>query len=254
MSLRDRLVEGGKKLASSGVVVRLVSNDTVMRVATGVMDARSRLEAVRGPIAEAFSILLNGHALPTIDPALEGETEATGARRNGATARSFVEETPAVNGKATVTSAGSASGSASASAGTSVASANGAAVAVTSSAAEQKLVSQMASRTSLSRIGGRDVFEKCFKFMTADNARAMGVYPFFRPLDFNNGPEAQLEGRTVVMLGSNNYLGLTTHPRVRHCERVRLTTLLAGRDNFSEVGVDVGESKRHTFGMANRHA
>ena len=32
--------------------------------------------------------------------------------------------------------------------------------------------------------------------MTADNARAMGVYPFFRPLDFNNGPEAQLEGRT----------------------------------------------------------
>ena len=221
MSLRDRLVEGGKKLASSGVVVRLVSNDTVMRVATGVMDARSRLEAVRGPIAEAFSILLNGHALPTIDPALEGETEATGARRNGATARSFVEETPAVNGKATVTSAGSASGSASASAsaGTSVASANGAAVAVTSSAAEQKLVSQMASRTSLSRIGGRDVFEKCFKFMTADNARAMGVYPFFRPLDFNNGPEAQLEGRTVVMLGSNNYLGLTTHPKVREAAK-----------------------------------
>ncbi|NUQ73258.1 MAG: aminotransferase class I/II-fold pyridoxal phosphate-dependent enzyme [Polyangiaceae bacterium] len=77
----------------------------------------------------------------------------------------------------------------------------------------------MAARTSLSRIGGRDVFEKCFKFMTADNARAMGVYPFFRPLDFNNGPEAQLEGRKVIMLGSNNYLGLTTHPKVREAAR-----------------------------------
>src|SRR5262249_53849388 len=68
-------------------------------------------------------------------------------------------------------------------------------------------------------IGGRDVFEKCFKFKTADNARAMGVYPFFRPLDFNNGPEAQLEGRTVIMLGSNNYLGLTTHPKVREAAK-----------------------------------
>jgi 8-amino-7-oxononanoate synthase len=55
--------------------------------------------------------------------------------------------------------------------------------------------------------------------MTADNARAMGVYPFFRPLDFNNGPEAQLEGRKVVMLGSNNYLGLTTHPKVREAAK-----------------------------------
>jgi 8-amino-7-oxononanoate synthase len=88
--------------------------------------------------------------------------------------------------------------------------------------AEQTLATQMAARTSLSRIGGRDVFEKCFKFMTADNARAMGVYPFFRPLDFNNGPEAQLEGRTVVMLGSNNYLGLTTHPRVREAAKAAI--------------------------------
>jgi 8-amino-7-oxononanoate synthase len=59
------------------------------------------------------------------------------------------------------------------------------------------------------------VFEKCFKFMTADNARSMGVYPFFRPLDQNNGPEAMLDGHAVTMLGSNNYLGLTTHPKVR---------------------------------------
>jgi hypothetical protein len=47
----------------------------------------------------------------------------------------------------------------------------------------------------------------------------MGVYPFFRPLDFNNGPLAQIEGREVIMLGSNNYLGLTTDPRVRQAAR-----------------------------------
>ncbi|MCA9617799.1 MAG: aminotransferase class I/II-fold pyridoxal phosphate-dependent enzyme [Myxococcales bacterium] len=73
----------------------------------------------------------------------------------------------------------------------------------------------MAQRVSISRTGGKDVFDKCFKFMAADNARKMGVYPFFRPLDFNNGPIAQLEGTEVIMLGSNNYLGLTTHPKVR---------------------------------------
>ena len=71
------------------------------------------------------------------------------------------------------------------------------------------------SRTSLSAIGGRDVFDKAFQFRAADNARKMGVYPFFRPLDLNDGPEAVLEGRRVVMFGSNNYLGLTTHPKVR---------------------------------------
>ncbi|MSP25186.1 MAG: aminotransferase class I/II-fold pyridoxal phosphate-dependent enzyme [Myxococcales bacterium] len=73
----------------------------------------------------------------------------------------------------------------------------------------------MAQRVNITKTGGRDVFDKCFKFMAADNARKMGVYPFFRPLDRNNGPMAELEGREVVMLGSNNYLGLTTDPRVR---------------------------------------
>ncbi len=72
MSLRDRLMERGKQIASSGVVLRLISNDRVMAVATGVMDARGRLSAARAPMAEALSILLKGHALPNIDPALEG--------------------------------------------------------------------------------------------------------------------------------------------------------------------------------------
>src|SRR4051794_9956132 len=80
MSMKDRLVEQGKKLTSSGPFVRLVSNDKVMRVATGMMDARNRLSAAGDRMSEAVNILINGHALPTIDPALEGDTEYDGTQ------------------------------------------------------------------------------------------------------------------------------------------------------------------------------
>lgn len=205
MGIKDRIVEQGKKLTTSGPFVRLVSNDGVMRVATGVMDARNRFNAAADHASQAWSILLNGHALPTIDPALEGEPDVTGHKQNGI---AKVTPTLADVGDERVAQEKRAPGDeAKAAASPGVGS------------AEQKLATQMAGRTSLSRIGGRDVFEKCFKFMTADNARAMGVYPFFRPLDFNNGPEAQLEGRLVTMLGSNNYLGLTAHPKVREAAK-----------------------------------
>jgi 8-amino-7-oxononanoate synthase len=75
------------------------------------------------------------------------------------------------------------------------------------------------TRTSLAGLGGRDVLDKCFKFKTADNARKRGIYPFFRPLDFNDGPMAEIDGQRVIMFGSNNYLGLTTHPKVREAAR-----------------------------------
>lgn len=219
MSMKDRLVEQGKKLTTSTAFVRLVSNDKVMQLATGVMDARSRFQAVAEHAAEAWSIVLHGHALPTIDPALEGETEAMGDKpkngashgaENGASARS--------NGAAAVSAPPRSDEDEAPKAKS-----NGATPVVPEAgSAEHTLSKQMAGRVSLSKMGGKDVFEKCFKFMTADNARQMGVYPFFRPLDFNNGPEAQLEGRKVIMLGSNNYLGLTTHPKVREAARAAI--------------------------------
>jgi 8-amino-7-oxononanoate synthase len=224
MSVKDRIVEQGKKLASSSTVVRLVSNDRVMKVATGMMEARGRLQAASDRAAEAWSIIVNGHALPTIDPALDGGDDVVGM--NGAT-RTKVEAPAKTNGHATNGSNGSSHGSIAAAAAPAAAAAGADGGVATvpvgaTNAAEEKLAQQMASRTSLSRIGGRDVFEKCYKFMTADNARTMGVYPFFRPLDFNNGPEAQLEGRKVIMLGSNNYLGLTTHPKVREAAKAAI--------------------------------
>ena len=60
----------------------------------------------------------------------------------------------------------------------------------------------------------RDVFGKARAFTLPKTAKAFGLYPFYKALDSNEGPEAIVDGKRVIMLGSNNYLGLTRHPRV----------------------------------------
>ncbi len=60
-----------------------------------------------------------------------------------------------------------------------------------------------------------DIFAKAGQFTQAREAMAMGIYPYFRPLSDTEGSVAIFEGKEVVMIGSNNYLGLTTDPRLR---------------------------------------
>ncbi|HPO54733.1 MAG TPA: pyridoxal phosphate-dependent aminotransferase family protein [Ignavibacteriaceae bacterium] len=60
-----------------------------------------------------------------------------------------------------------------------------------------------------------DIFAKCFEFTRADDIKASGLYPYFRAIEENEGPVVQIEGRKIVMAGSNNYLGLTAHPKVK---------------------------------------
>ncbi|HOA21372.1 MAG TPA: aminotransferase class I/II-fold pyridoxal phosphate-dependent enzyme [Anaerolineaceae bacterium] len=60
-----------------------------------------------------------------------------------------------------------------------------------------------------------DIFKKCLDFKVVSDARERGTYPYFIPLDKNEGTEVLYEGRRIIMCGSNNYLGLTTHPKVR---------------------------------------
>ncbi len=60
-----------------------------------------------------------------------------------------------------------------------------------------------------------DLFDKVGKFTIAKEAMEAGIYPYFQPLSESEGAVATFRGREVVMLGSNNYLGLTTHPRVK---------------------------------------
>ncbi len=60
-----------------------------------------------------------------------------------------------------------------------------------------------------------NLFDKCLNFTRADEVKALGYYPYFRVIDENEGPIVQIEGRKVIMAGSNNYLGLTAHPKVK---------------------------------------
>jgi 8-amino-7-oxononanoate synthase len=74
-----------------------------------------------------------------------------------------------------------------------------------------------------------DLFEKCRRFASdpsmaesmgfptnPQRAKELGVYAFFIPLDHTEGTEVEIEGRHLIMLGSNNYLGLTMDPSVRN--------------------------------------
>jgi len=151
------------------------------------MRAAEGLLDARTRVQEAWKVLTNGHALPNIDPALDEnipETAPSPVKASEPKART-----------------------------------NGAAV---STKGSDDMDESMKERTTLASIGGKDVFDKARKFMAADNARKMGIYPFFRPLDLNDGPEAVIDGRRVVMLGSNNYLGLTTHPKVREAAKLAI--------------------------------
>jgi 8-amino-7-oxononanoate synthase len=61
-----------------------------------------------------------------------------------------------------------------------------------------------------------DVFEKCLKiYETTQGLRARGYYFFFRKLESPQDSEVVVNGKRVIMIGSNNYLGLTIHPRVK---------------------------------------
>lgn len=59
-----------------------------------------------------------------------------------------------------------------------------------------------------------DVFAKCFEFTRDLEVQAAGLYPFFKTIEGNHGSRVVIDGREVVMAGSNNYLGLTRHPKV----------------------------------------
>jgi len=59
-----------------------------------------------------------------------------------------------------------------------------------------------------------DIFDKCYKFTRADEAKAMGIYPYFTPIQEVKGNKVKVDGKEMIMVGSNNYLGLMNHPRV----------------------------------------
>ncbi len=59
-----------------------------------------------------------------------------------------------------------------------------------------------------------DIFDPCYNYLESALGKATGFYPYFRVISSSDGPVVTVEGRRIVMLGSNNYLGLTHHPEV----------------------------------------
>ena len=59
-----------------------------------------------------------------------------------------------------------------------------------------------------------DVFAKCSSYTRAREVQASGFYPYFIPLEQTEGTEVVANGHRLIMIGSNNYLGLTNHPKV----------------------------------------
>jgi 8-amino-7-oxononanoate synthase len=76
-------------------------------------------------------------------------------------------------------------------------------------------------RTNLSKTtepesrGNMDLFRKCVEFTDAEKVKSLGVYPYFRAISSGQDTEVMIEGKTMIMIGSNNYLGLTSHPKVK---------------------------------------
>ena len=60
-----------------------------------------------------------------------------------------------------------------------------------------------------------DLFEKCRKYTAAKEVMAAGFYPYFRVVESEQNPEVVVGGKKMIMLGSNNYLGLTSHPKIK---------------------------------------
>jgi len=58
------------------------------------------------------------------------------------------------------------------------------------------------------------VFDKCYDFTRAEEAMEKGIYPYFTPIEEVKGNIVKVDGHDMIMVGSNNYLGLINHPRV----------------------------------------
>lgn len=69
----------------------------------------------------------------------------------------------------------------------------------------------MATETLQSQVA---LFDKCRNFTAAREVQAAGLYPYFKAISESDDTDVVIEGKKRLMLGSNNYLGLTHHPKV----------------------------------------
>ena len=88
MSILDR----GKKLASSPAVMKLLASDRVMKVASGVLEARERFGEAAVLWREGLKVLANGHEMPNLDPSLASDDERMSRTGKAFTSRQLADE------------------------------------------------------------------------------------------------------------------------------------------------------------------
>jgi len=75
---------------------------------------------------------------------------------------------------------------------------------------------------SASSIEKGTLFDKCVNFTRADELKALGMYPYLRVIETGQDTEVMVNGQKMLMLGSNSYLELTTHPRIKERAKAAL--------------------------------
>lgn len=88
-----------------------------------------------------------------------------------------------------------------------------------------------------------DIFEKCYEFQDANIAKEQGYYPYFIPFSGGDDNVMIFNGSAKIMIGSNNYLGLTHHPKVIEAAKNALEEYGTGRtgSRFLNGTLDIHE-------------
>jgi len=73
-----------------------------------------------------------------------------------------------------------------------------------------------------------DLFDKCFAFTRPEELQDIGIYPYFVPIAGSEGTEVEVDGKRLLMVGSNNYLGVTHDPRVQEAATKAINELGSG--------------------------
>jgi 8-amino-7-oxononanoate synthase len=75
------------------------------------------------------------------------------------------------------------------------------------------------SRSARDGTNGQPLFSKVRSYKSAAQVRAMGLYPYFRRISSAQDTEVIMDGKKVLMMGSNSYLGLTNHPKIKEAAK-----------------------------------
>ena len=73
----------------------------------------------------------------------------------------------------------------------------------------------------------KNVLEKARLYKASLAVKEKGIYPYFRPIETEQDTEVVIDGKKVLMFGSNSYLGLTGHPKIKEAAKAAINTSIS---------------------------